>query len=120
MKKWILLERPDLAICPGRYCFNWADDGDKVDTSNKLYPSLGEALDSASLKEIEQGGCNCTLGVCRRYSNVCSDPDLYEPCEPPLKKAGLPTLYFCSPENLEEFDLNGYQVMVENLWEKNA
>jgi hypothetical protein len=98
--KWNKNIKPSLDICPEQYCFFWAKQGDFMDTSGVAHESLDKAFEYLSHNdgwlEVKQSRCSCRFGTCKRLGLNKDDRDWYEPCEPELKKDGLPWFYFIS------------------------
>ena len=72
MKKWDKTIKPSLYICPEKYCFFWHEG--KCDEAYKAFDISNECIRNPLCK-----------------SNVS---DWYEPCEPELRRDGLPDDYF--------------------------
>ena len=109
-------KKPSENICPKKYCFEWIDEGDSI--ANGIYNGLDDAL--SNLKPVLRSGCGCTFGKCIRADKKNGDRDWYEPCEPALKKDGLPWFYFIpNPDSLVEESKQRYIQESELLWGKN-
>ena len=118
-KKWNLRIKPPLDICPEKYCFFWAEIGDRL-AAKSAYDSLDEAL-SSDWTTVENA--HCTSERCCRetkehkiISALKTDSDWYEPCEPILNRDGLPDLFFCNPVNLDSDGLIEYLKMSDDIW----
>jgi hypothetical protein len=117
MKEWNLNQRPSLSICPENYCFFWVPPKGSADLSGKIYDSFEEAISATSNRVVFlHGGCTAPFGPCKRATKSEADKDWYEPCEPFLRRANLPELFFCNPQNLEEPDQKQYEFMAKQLW----
>lgn len=121
MKHWNPKQRPSLEECPKHYCFSWVPPGGSADLSGKVYDSFKEAVEG-SKKGVAflRGSCAAPFGPCKRATGDAKDNDCYEPFNSRLKKSGLPELFFCNPEALDEEDQIQYQLMAIKLWSKNA
>lgn len=89
-------------ICPQTFCFFWNEAGDQI--APGMHPSLEEAMHHLVL--VEKSGCGFRYGQCRRAGSLegvaaADAKDFYEPCEPHLRKAGLPDFYFNDPNKLK-------------------
>ncbi|WP_428243890.1 hypothetical protein [Gynuella sp.] len=84
--------------------------------SDKKYGSFEEAVNSTERIIFPNGGCAAPFGKCRRETKRREHPDRYEPFERVLRSEGLPELYFCDPENLDQEDRREYQKMAEHIW----
>jgi len=121
MQEIDLNKKPSLNICPQRYCFFWTSSGGKADMSGKTYESFEEAIEASNTGvTFINGGCACSFGKCYRDTDNSADKDWYEPNNRYLKKAKLPELFFCNPDNLLTDDKNEYKVMANKLWNLNV
>lgn len=121
MKHWNPNQKPSLDKCPEHYCFCWVPPGGSADLSGKVYDSLEEAVESSKRGVVFlNGGCAAPLGPCKRGTSSSKDNDCYEPSNRCLKKSGLPELFFCDPESLDKADQTQYELMANELWDKNA
>jgi hypothetical protein len=117
VKNWNKKEKPQLNICPERYCFCWVPPGGKADISGKVYDSFEEAVEASNNGvTFLKGGCAAPFGPCRRETKKSEDDDCYEPFESVLNKDGLPQLFFCDPENLIDECVDEYNSMAKKLW----
>lgn len=88
--KWNVNEKPFALVCPRKFCFLW-----------------GEA----------ENQCRRTFGLCIRENTNNSRTDWYEPCEPELRKAGLPWFYFIpNKDHLVEEQKEEYERETQKLW----
>lgn len=80
--------------CPQVFCFHWLEPGDYA--APGMYNSPEEGL--KKMKLIKKNQCGYRFGKCSRDIDLKGEAtglhDSYEPCEPFLKKKGLPDLYF--------------------------
>jgi hypothetical protein len=117
MKEWNLNQRPSLNVCPEKYCFCWVPPKGTADLSGKIYDSFEEAVSASATRVVFlHGGCAAPFGPCKRGTKSEADKDCYEPFESCLRKANLPELFFCDPQNLEEEDQKQYESMAKELW----
>lgn len=72
----------DKLKCPQWLCFHWCEKQDYVALG--YYQNLDETFNN--LKEGEESACSCTLGTCIRTTKEHGDKDMFEPCEPKLRK----------------------------------
>jgi len=93
MTAWPPHQQPDLSICPQHFCFFWDAEGDLK--ASGFYKSPEEA--SKNFVKITKSQCGFQYGCCSRNKAENGTKDFYEPCEPALKKAGLPDFYFSPP-----------------------
>jgi hypothetical protein len=103
-KQFKLHKKPLKNICPEKFCFNWKDSC---------------LLSDSDLKE--KSFCNISnlpnSPKCFRETNDLNNIDYYEPNEPELKKANLPSFYFINDinkYNLTEKDKKDYMNYFEN------
>ncbi len=115
-QQWDVDTRPDIMICPERFCFSWAEVGTSVDMSGQVYPSFEQAWDAHAQVGSITTKSMCTEGGCRRLTHTLTDSDFYEPCEPYLQSAGLPELYFSNPFSLIDEFRAEYEKMARTLW----
>ena len=114
--KWNLLVRPPEGVCPEKYCFHWVTPGGYADMTGRRYASREEALRNAEWTPFPDGGCSCTLGLCKRFDPVNGSQDFYEPCEPRLEEDGLPWFYFCTLDSLSDRFHEKFIRESEQLW----
>jgi len=121
MKRCNPNQKPSLDVCPQQYCFSWVPPGGKADLSGKAYDSFEEAIEACDNGVVfPKGGCAAPFGPCIRGTGSPEDKDCYEPFNSNLEKSGLPELFFCKPETLDEEDQVQYKIMATELWESNA
>lgn len=90
MCKWDKFKKPPENICPQKFCFIWSEDDKK---------------------------CRETFGLCKRHAPDKSHDDWYEPCEPELKKHGLPWFYFIpNADKLVDELKEDYSKQANELW----
>lgn len=63
MCRWDKYKKPPGDICPQKFCFMWSE---------------------------EDNICGNPFGLCKRTTREKIHKDWYEPCEPELRKCGLP------------------------------
>lgn len=102
---WEKNKQPDLSICPKHFCFFWQEKGDLV--AKGMHKSVEDAMDQ--LVKVGKSQCGFQYGRCVRAQKAEGARDFYEPCEPVLRKAGLPDFYFNNPNwNKSEEDRDAY------------
>ena len=89
---WTPETKPPSGTCPERFCFHWAEAGDKVTGVGRQYDTVTDAINDAAL--VSTARCACSFGPCVRDTSSDSITDWYEANEPALEKAGLPWFYF--------------------------
>ena len=117
---WNPRVKPPANVCPERFCFHWAERGDRIDTSGREYDTFEEAV-AAAQTIVFSAQCGCVFGTCSRAVPSPENRDWYEPSERVLSKAGLPWFYFiASPENIAAEFREQYLSESANLWASEA
>jgi len=119
-KKWNVDQKPSLEECPKHYCFCWTPPGGSADLSGREYETFAEAIVSKNRVTFLHGGCAAPFGACKRETKCITDDDRYEPHNWGLKTHGLPELFFCDPERLDNEDKEEYAKMANIIWRGNA
>lgn len=90
MSEWDMNKKPPVNVCPKMFCFLWSETDSK---------------------------CRETFGVCNRCVPNKENKDWYEPCEPELKRHGLPWFYFIlNPDKLVDELREEYIRESTKLW----
>lgn len=80
--------------CPQAFCFNWLEADSYF--AGGLHKSAEDAWNN--MVHIEKAQCGWRYGTCSRNNAIANKHtgliDFYEPCEPRLRKKGLPDMYF--------------------------
>ncbi len=97
MKKEKSHQQPDITVCPENFCFFWEEEGDQV--ARGMHESVEKAM--SQLVRVNKRQCGFHYGLCVRNKQVVGVKDFYEPCEPHLRKAGLPDFYFDDPQKYQ-------------------
>ena len=90
---WDPRTKPPSDVCPERFCFHWAERGDRIDSSGEQHDTFDEAV-SAAQEVVLAAQCGCVFGTCTRDVSASENRDWYEPNERLLESAGLPWFYF--------------------------
>lgn len=93
-------QQPDLTVCPENFCFFWEEEGDYV--ARGMHESPEKAMEK--LVRVNKRQCGFHYGLCVRNKQVAGVKDFYEPCEPRLRKAGLPDFYFDDPKKYKSLE----------------
>ena len=113
---WNPRTKPSPGVCPERFCFHWAERGDRIDTSGRQYDTFDEATAAAETM-VFAAQCGCVFGTCSRVSPSPENRDWYEPHERLLRDAGLPWFYFIpGPEKLASEFRKKYLLESSALW----
>jgi len=103
MRSASLVDKPDPAVCPRRFCFCWGTDE----------PTTTGSLATTPVAD----GCGCPFGRCVRADPERGEHDWYEPHEPNLRAAGLPWFTFIpAPDLLVPARRAEYVAESEALW----
>ena len=117
---WNPHTKPPSDVCPERFCFHWAERGDRIDTSGGEYDTFEEAV-AAAQTVVFAAQCGCVFGTCSRVTPRSGSRDWYEPNERLLRHAGLPWFYFIpGPEKLAAKFRKQYLSESARLWDTEA
>jgi hypothetical protein len=113
---WNPRVKPPSDVCPERFCFLWAEKGDRIDPSGGEYDTFEQAV-AAAQTVVSAGQCGCVLGTCSRAVPSPENRDWYEPNERLLETAGLPWFYFiANPESVAAEFRERYVSEAAELW----
>lgn len=98
MENWQANQQPDPNICPQKFCFFWNEKGTWI--AKGFHSSLESAL--GNMVKVHKSECGFQYGHCIRNGENIEGKDYYEPCEPALRKAGLPEFYFDDPKKYKK------------------
>ncbi len=114
--QWDLRVKPSPTQCPGRFCFLWVGKDDSFEPPGGLHDSFEEAIKAANVVAL-QSMCSCP-SRCLRDAVSPGERDLYEPCEPALRAAGLPWFYFvATADSLTDEFREEYLRESKKLWD---
>jgi len=113
---WNPRTKPPSDVCPERFCFHWAERGDRIDTSGGEYDTFEGAV-SAARTVVFAAQCGCVFGTCTRAVPSSENRDWYEPNGRVLETADLPWFYFIAgPESVAAEFRERYVTESTELW----